>query len=68
MSAGITNNVWTATLFVRNLFDVNGAVGNGIQCVETVCGDPDGVTAIGPKIYTYVTQPRTIGLKVGTKF
>jgi iron complex outermembrane recepter protein len=36
--------------------------------VETVCGDPDGQTAIGGKVYTFVIQPRTIGLKVGTKF
>jgi hypothetical protein len=23
---------------------------------------------LGPKVYTFVTQPRTIGLKVGTRF
>jgi outer membrane receptor protein involved in Fe transport len=68
MSAGISSGTWSAELFVRNLFDVNGDVGRGIQCLESVCGDPDGLTEIGPKIYTYVTQPRLIGLKVGTKF
>jgi len=55
-------------LFVKNLFDVNGRLGNGIQCNEQICGDPFGQTAIGPKIYTYVTRPRTVGLRVGTKF
>lgn len=57
----------SATLYVRTLLDVNGQAGKTIQCVETTCGDPNGVTAIGGKIYTYVIQPRTIGLKVGTR-
>jgi outer membrane receptor protein involved in Fe transport len=68
LSAGVRSGTWSAELFVRNLFDKVGETGRGIQCLETVCGDPGGVTAIGPKIYTYITQPRTIGLKVGTKF
>ncbi|HEX8625689.1 MAG TPA: TonB-dependent receptor [Allosphingosinicella sp.] len=68
LSTGITNGRWKAELFVKNLFDVNGATGNTIQCTESVCGDPEGLTAIGPKIYTYVIRPRMIGLRVGTKF
>jgi outer membrane receptor protein involved in Fe transport len=68
LSAGVKSGTWSAELFVRNLFDVNGQVARGIQCLETTCGDPDGVTNIGGKIYTYVIQPRLIGLKVGTKF
>jgi iron complex outermembrane recepter protein len=70
LTTGVKSGTWTAELFVKNLFDVNGDVGNGIQCVETVCGTdlrPLGF-ASGPKIYTFVTQPRTIGLRVGTKF
>ncbi|RJF93457.1 TonB-dependent receptor [Sphingomonas cavernae] len=68
LSAGIEGKSWSAEIFVRNLFDELGSVGKAIQCVETTCGDPDGVTAIGGKVYTYVSQPRTIGIKVGTKF
>ena len=68
LSTGLTNGRWSAELFVKNLFDVNGATGNTIQCTESVCGDPEGLTAIGPKIYTYVIRPRMIGLRVGTKF
>jgi len=68
LSTGIESDRFSATLFVRNLFDVNGKTGKAIQCLETVCGDPGGVTAIGPKIYTFVNQPRTIGLKLGAKF
>lgn len=67
-SAGITNDSWSLELYVRNLFDKRGLFGNSIQCPETVCGDPDGLTDIGGKTYYYVVQPRTIGLKVGTKF
>jgi len=68
LSAGFQTGPWSAELFVRNLFDKNGQIGKGVQCVETVCGDPDHLTAIGPKIYTFVTQPRLIGFRVGRKF
>jgi outer membrane receptor protein involved in Fe transport len=68
LSTGIKKENWTLQIFVKNLLDVNGAVGNGIQCTEVVCGDPDGLTAIGPKVYTFVTRPRMIGVRVGTKF
>ena len=40
----------------------------GIQCLELTCGGVDGATAIGLKIYTTVTRPRTIGLRIGRKF
>jgi outer membrane receptor protein involved in Fe transport len=68
LSTGIRAGAWHAELYVKNLFDVNGELGNSIQCTEVVCGDPEGLTTIGPKIYTYVTRPRTIGLRVGTRF
>jgi len=67
-SAGIVRGPWSVDLYVKNLFDVRGQITKGVQCLETVCGDPDGVTAIGPKIYTVVSRPRTIGLRVGRKF
>lgn len=67
-SIGVKNDRWSAEIFVRNLFDENGALTKTIQCGESKCGDPEGKTAIGGKVYTIVTQPRTIGLKIGTKF
>jgi iron complex outermembrane receptor protein len=67
-SAGVRNDVWTAEIFARNAFDERGALGSFIQCNETVCGDPDGVTALGPKIYTTVARPRTIGIRIGRRF
>jgi iron complex outermembrane receptor protein len=68
LSAGLQNDRWSIELFARNLFDERGALGSGIQCNELVCGDPGGATAIGPKIYTFVSRPRTIGLRVGRRF
>ncbi len=68
IGSGIDLDNWSVDLFVKNLFDVRGQISKGIQCNEFVCGDPSGATAIGPKIYTTVTRPRTIGLRVGYKF
>jgi outer membrane receptor protein involved in Fe transport len=68
LSAGVKSDRWSVELYARNLFDSKGQVTRTIQCVETTCGDPDGLTAIGGKFYTVVTTPRTIGLRVGTKF
>jgi iron complex outermembrane receptor protein len=68
LSAGLQNDQWSIELFARNLFDERGALGSGIQCNELVCGDPGGVTAIGPKIYTFVSRPRTIGIRLGRRF
>jgi len=68
LAAGLDKGDWSVDLFAKNLFDVRGEITKGIQCVEAVCGDPGGATAIGPKIYTTVTRPRTIGLRIGRKF
>lgn len=68
LSTGAEKGPWSVDLYAKNLFDVRGQMTKGVQCVETVCGDPDGATAIGPKIYTIVTRPRTFGLRVGYKF
>jgi outer membrane receptor protein involved in Fe transport len=68
LGAGVEKGPWTADLFVKNLFDVRGQLSKGIQCNEEVCGDAGGDTAIGGKIYTVISRPRTIGLRVGYKF
>jgi outer membrane receptor protein involved in Fe transport len=68
IGAGIDKGPWNFDLFVKNLFDVRGQISKSLQCNELVCGDPFGATAIGGKVYTTVTRPRTIGLRVGRKF
>ena len=67
-SAGLEKGPWALDLYLKNLFDVRGQVTKGIQCLESVCGDPDGLTPNGGKIYTTITRPRTVGLRVGYKF
>lgn len=68
VAAGLDSGRWNAQLYVKNLLDKRGQITRGIQCVETTCGDPDGLTDIGPKVYSAVTRPRLIGLRVGYKF
>jgi outer membrane receptor protein involved in Fe transport len=68
LTAGLEHQDWSFEIFARNLFDARGATGRAIQCNELVCGDPLGQTAIGPKIYTFVTTPRTIGFRIGRRF
>ena len=67
-SAGVERGRWKVELYVKNLFDTRAQLAKSIQCIESTCGDPDGETAGGGRIYTTVTRPRTIGLRVGTKF
>jgi outer membrane receptor protein involved in Fe transport len=67
-SSGLKSGPWTAELYVRNIFDRRGIESKSIQCTETTCGDPDGLTAIGGKVYSTVIRPRTIGLRVGRTF
>lgn len=68
LTAGLEHHDWSLELFARNLFDERGVTGLSIQCNEQVCGDPLGQTAIGPKIYSTITTPRTIGLRIGRRF
>ena len=68
VGAGVEKGPWSVDLYVKNLFDVRGQLSRSLQCREEVCGDPLDGTAIGGKIYTVVSRPRTIGLKIGRKF
>ena len=68
IGAGVEKGPWSVDLYVKNLFDVRGQLSKGIQCREEVCGDQFGDTANGGKVYTVVSRPRTIGLRIGRKF
>ena len=68
VSGGIDKGPWSVDLYVKNLFDVRGQLSKSVQCREEVCGDSIGGTEFGGKIYTVVSRPRTIGLRVGRKF
>ena len=67
-SLGVKNGSYRAELFATNLFDARGVVNSGVQCLETTCGDPDGISNTGGVFYDYVIRPRVIGLKVGMDF
>jgi outer membrane receptor protein involved in Fe transport len=69
LSLGVKDDFWSAELFATNLFNNNGVVNTGVQCVETVCGT--GVTPTTPTggvFYDTVIRPRIIGFKVARKF
>lgn len=69
LSVGVDAEGWKIDLFATNLFDKNGIVGTGVQCLETVCGT--GITASTPTggaFYDTVIRPRLIGLKFSRDF
>ena len=68
VSAGIAGEGWSLELFATNLFNENGVINSGVQCVETTCGDPDGISSTGGVFYDTVIRPRLVGLKVTKDF
>jgi outer membrane receptor protein involved in Fe transport len=68
VSIGAQRDNYRVELFATNLFDSNGRYATSLQCQETVCGDPDGLSSTGPVFYDYVIKPRTIGIKLGADF
>ncbi|MEO7505427.1 MAG: TonB-dependent receptor [Sphingomicrobium sp.] len=68
LATGIDQGPWSLELYAKNVFDKRGQESRSIQCLETTCGDPGHDTARGGIIYTGVSRPRLIGLRVGRKF
>ena len=68
LSFGIKTDRYSAEIYATNITDSNGITSRNVQCGETICGDPGGVTASGGKFYSYIIRPRTVGLKLGTRF
>jgi outer membrane receptor protein involved in Fe transport len=67
-SFGVKNDMWNIEAFATNLFDALGVVNTGVSCLETVCGDPGGGTALGGTFYDTLIKPRVIGLKFSRDF
>ena len=67
-SAGLTFGLWKTELFVKNLFDKRGEISKSVQCNELICGDADNGTDRGGKVYTTITRPHTIGVRLGRTF
>lgn len=68
VSIGVKNDKYRVELYATNLFDSNGVIDRGVQCLETTCGDPYNISSTGGVFYDYVIKPRVIGLKVGADF
>lgn len=68
LSAGIKGDGWAAEIYATNLFDSNGVINSGVQCVESTCGDPGNGSATGGVFYDTVVRPRIIGLKLTKDF
>jgi len=68
VSIGIKGDSWDAELFATNLFNSNGVINAGVQCGESICGDPGGISSTGGVIYDNVIRPRLIGIKVSKDF
>lgn len=68
LALGAENEGMRFELFANNIFDERGVINTGIQCVETVCGDPDGISATGGVFYDTVIKPRVIGIRAGFDF
>lgn len=67
-SIGVKNDVWRFEIYANNVFDSNGVINSSVQCLETTCGDPEGLSGTGGVFYDYVIRPRLIGIKVGRDF
>ncbi|WP_233999655.1 TonB-dependent receptor [Erythrobacter sp. CCH5-A1] len=67
-SIGMEKDNLRFELYATNLFNSNGVINSGVQCVETVCGDPTGISNTGGAFYDVITRPRIIGIKAGFDF
>ena len=68
VSFGVKGEGWDAELFATNLFNSNGVVNSAVQCGESICGDPGGVSSTGGVFYDNIVRPRLIGIKVSKDF
>lgn len=68
MSLGVKRDNLRFEVFATNLFDSRGVINSGVQCLETTCGDPDGISTTGGVFYDFVIKPRIVGVKAGFDF
>ncbi|MBB6426572.1 TonB-dependent receptor [Sphingopyxis sp. JAI128] len=68
VSVGVKGEGWSAEAFATNLFNSNGVINSAVQCGESICGDPDGISNTGGVFYDNVIRPRLVGIKVSKDF
>jgi outer membrane receptor protein involved in Fe transport len=59
LAAGFGKDDWNAELYINNAFDELGETGRGVSCVTSICGD---------QVYSFIIQPRTIGIRFSQEF
>jgi outer membrane receptor protein involved in Fe transport len=59
LAAGFGKDDWTAELYINNVFDELGETGRAVSCVTSVCGE---------QVYSFIIQPRTIGIRFSQEF
>lgn len=59
LAAGFGRNGWNVELYAINAFDELGETGRAVSCVTAVCGD---------QVYSFIIQPRTIGIRFSQEF
>jgi len=64
LSAGVSRNSWTVSVYVNNVFDERAEISRFTNCAESVCG-ASGVVPEYPngQVYTVTNQPRTFGIR-----
>jgi outer membrane receptor protein involved in Fe transport len=69
LSAGISKNSWSLSVYVNNVFDERADISRFTNCAETVCGAA-GVVPEYPngQVYTVTNQPRTFGVRFSQEF
>ena len=63
-TAGVAKGEFTIELYLHNAFDSRASLNRYSECREIVCANP----ALGGIVYNVVSQPRTIGLRLGQHF
>ncbi|WP_374470635.1 TonB-dependent receptor [Phenylobacterium sp.] len=58
LAAGVQRDNWRFEAYVKNLFDENGQIDRGVQCVSSVC----------TRVFVTPIRPRLIGVRFGQSF
>lgn len=59
LSAGVSKDNWSFTVFAQNVTDTRGVLSIGTDCAISICG---------ANPLQYVTKPRFLGVRLGEKF
>jgi len=65
-AAGFAWDEWRVEVYMRNVTDTRGQLSRAARCNINFCG-PSTADPVG-QIYRIYNQPRTLGLRVGTRF